>query len=69
MSTTSDLDLLKVIVDDTASTVEPDGRWDAAERAVDNVLRLLYENVNPTWQQVYDAIKAGYAHEADWSGR
>lgn len=62
----SDLSLLKALTDETANAAEPGGRWDAAERAVDSVLVLLYGNVDPSWQQVYEAIKSGYAQPVDW---
>lgn len=62
----SDLDLLKAITEREAAEAEPGGRFDKAEEAVSRVLHILRENTNPTWEQVYGAIRDSYAGEPDW---
>lgn len=66
--TSNDLDMLKAVVDQTAAKAEPGGRFDEAEGAVANVLRLLNETTqgNEMWQSVYDAVKSAYVGYPDW---
>lgn len=64
----SDLSMLKAVTEQVAEVAEPDGRWDSAECAVANVLRVLYENpqASTLWEPVYEAIKSAYIGQADW---
>lgn len=64
----NDLDMLKAITDQVAQDAEVDGRWESAEKAVDAVLTVLYNNAsgNEWWQQIYEAIKSAYVSKADW---
>ena len=64
----NDLDILKAIVDRTAINAEPDGRFDEAEAAISNVLRVLFETPSgkEMWQPIYVAIRSAYVSDADW---
>lgn len=65
----TDLSLLKAIADETAAADGEDGRWESAEKAVDAVLRVLYDSAPATselWGKVYEAIKDAYVEKAEW---
>lgn len=63
----TDLNLLKVIVDNTDAGTDVEGT--AAWEAINSILDILRESPsgpNPIWQPVYGAIKNAYAGQADW---
>ena len=69
MTTDHDLNMLKAVVEQAAIKAQPGGRFDAAEEAVENVLRVLYETppAKEMWGLIYDAVKRAYVGQPDWS--
>lgn len=66
----ADLDMLKSVTDRTAATAAPGGRFDPADEAVENVLRVLYETpqAKEMWLPIYEAVKSAYVGSPEWGG-